>query len=98
MQAHCFTPETDTSTHYWFGICFPKSMGEMAAKLAEEQIDWLKTPFETEDKVMLEAQQQNLLEGPEVPSFRLASDAAGVKALRVLERLIATENADLPVQ
>ncbi len=97
-QAHCFTPETDTSTHYWFGIGFPKSMGEMAAKLAEEQIDWLKAPFETEDKVMLEAQQQNLLEGPDVPSFRLAGDAAGVKALRVLERLIASENACLPVQ
>jgi vanillate O-demethylase monooxygenase subunit len=93
MQAHCFTPETDTSTHYWFGICFPKSMGELGAKLAEEQIDWLKVPFETEDRIMLEAQQQNLLENADLPSFRLPGDAAGVKALRVLERLIAAEGA-----
>jgi vanillate O-demethylase monooxygenase subunit len=92
LQAHCFTPETDTSTHYWFGICFPKSMGEFGAQLAEEQIDWLKVPFETEDRVMLEAQQQNLQDGADLPSFRLAGDAAGVKALRVLERLIAEES------
>jgi phenylpropionate dioxygenase-like ring-hydroxylating dioxygenase large terminal subunit len=92
MQAHCFTPETETSTHYWFGICFPKSMGEFGARLAEEQIDWLKVPFETEDRVMLEAQQQNILEGGDAASFRLSGDAAGVKALRVLERLIAEEN------
>jgi vanillate O-demethylase monooxygenase subunit len=93
MQAHCFTPETDTTTHYWFGICFPRELGEMGARMAEEQIDWLKVPFETEDRVMLEAQQQNMLEVPDAPSFRLAGDAAGVKALRVLERLLAEEAA-----
>lgn len=92
MQAHCFTPETDTTTHYWFGICFPKAMGDLGAKLAEEQVDWLKVPFETEDRIMLEAQQQNMLENPDAPSFRLAGDAAGVKALRVLERLIAEDS------
>jgi vanillate O-demethylase monooxygenase subunit len=96
-QAHCFTPETDTTTHYWFGICFPRSMGELGAKLAEEQADWLKVPFETEDLPMLEAQQQNMLMESGQRSFLLAGDAAGVRALRVLDRLIERESSGAPV-
>lgn len=97
VQAHCFTPETDTSSHYYFSITFPRAMGEFGASLAEEQADWLKVPFETEDLPMLEAQQQNMLELPDAPSFRLASDAAGVRALRILDSLIATERASSSV-
>ena len=92
-QAHCFTPETATTTHYFFSIAFPRAMGEFGANLAEEQADWLKVPFETEDLPMLEAQQQNMLEAPDAPSFRLPSDAAGVRALRILDLLIAAERA-----
>jgi len=92
-QAHCFTPETDTTTHYWFGICFPRSMGELGAKLAQEQADWLKIPFETEDLPMLEEQQANMLTAGDQRSFLLAGDAAGVRALRVLSKLIEGENA-----
>ena len=68
-------------------------MGEFGANLAEEQADWLKVPFETEDLPMLEAQQQNMLEAPDAPSFRLPSVAAGVRALRILDLLIAAERA-----
>jgi vanillate O-demethylase monooxygenase subunit len=93
VQAHCFTPETDTASHYFFSITFPRAMGEFGAKLAEEQADWLKVPFETEDLPMLEAQQQNMSQFPDVPSFRLASDAAGVRALRILDSMIASERS-----
>jgi vanillate O-demethylase monooxygenase subunit len=93
VQAHCFTPETATASHYFFSIAFPRAMGEFGAKLAEEQADWLKVPFETEDLPMLEAQQQNMSQFPDVPSFRLASDAAGVRALRILDSMIASERS-----
>jgi phenylpropionate dioxygenase-like ring-hydroxylating dioxygenase large terminal subunit len=91
-QAHCFTPETDNTSHYWFSICFPRAMGEMGAQLAEAQADWIKVPFETEDLPMLEAQQQNLQDPGNERSFLLAGDAAGVRALRVLDKLIAGES------
>ena len=92
-QAHCFTPETATTTHYWFGICFPRSMGELGAQLAEEQAERLKVPFETEDLPMLEAQQANISSGGGRRSFLLYGDAAGVRTLRVLDRLIETETS-----
>lgn len=93
--SHCFTPATANTTHYWFSISFPKSMGKDAARMAEEQIEWLKMPFETEDLPMLEAQNRNM-QGLE--SFRpilLAGDAAGVRARRVLDQLINEEQVTM---
>ena len=58
--AHCFTPESDTTTHYWFSLCFPRSLGEHGAQMAREQIKYVKAPFLLEDLPMLEMQQQNI--------------------------------------
>ena len=90
-QVHCFTPETERTTHYWFGIAFPRSLGDMGRQMAEERIDWLKVPFETEDLPMLQAQQQNFEEFGEQRPVLLSGDSGGVKARRVLDRLIAAE-------
>ncbi|RJF84192.1 aromatic ring-hydroxylating dioxygenase subunit alpha [Azospirillum cavernae] len=90
---HLFTPETARTTHYWFSISFPKAMGPFGAQLAEEQIEGLSVPFRTEDLPMLEA-QQNAIGDADFWSLKpilLAGDAAGVRARRVLERLIAAE-------
>lgn len=94
---HCFTPETETTTHYWFSISFPKSLGEVGAHLAQEQIKFLRPPFELEDLPMLEA-QQNSMGAAEFWSLKpilLAGDAAGVRVRRTLTKLIAQEQSGI---
>lgn len=93
MLPHIFTPETEASTHYWFAISFPKSMGQLGADLAEQQIDGLKVPFETEDLPMLEAQQRAIGDKDfwAMKPVLLAGDGAAVRARRVLDKLIAAE-------
>jgi vanillate O-demethylase monooxygenase subunit len=94
-QAHIFTPETERTTHYWFSISFPRAMGAVGARLAEEQIDALKMPFETEDLPMLEAQQRSIdaLGGAAVKPLLFKVDAAAAHAHRILDRLLAEESA-----
>ncbi len=92
---HCFTPETASTTHYFFSICFPKALGEFGQKLAAEQIQYLRAPFETEDLPMLEMQQQNIGDTDlmSLKPMLLAGDAGGVQARRALTRLIEAEQA-----
>lgn len=92
---HCFTPETTSTTHYFFSICFPRAMGPMGEQLALEQVKYLRAPFEAEDLPMLELQQQAIGD-VDLLSLRpvlLASDAGGVRARRVLAALIEAEAA-----
>lgn len=91
--AHVFTPETDATTHYWFGIAFPKSLGEEGAKLAEDNIQWLRQPFTTEDMPMLEAQQAVIgaQDFWELKPVLLTSDGGAVRARRLLEKMIKQE-------
>lgn len=92
--AHVFTPETNATTHYWFGIAIPKSEGEGGATRAQENIQWLRQPFETEDMLMLEA-QQNTIGDADFWSLRpvlLPSDAGAVRARRILEAMLKKES------
>jgi vanillate O-demethylase monooxygenase subunit len=91
--SHCFTPETASTTHYWFSICFPRSMGEAGAQAAAHNIAYIRAPFEAEDLPMLEA-QQNTVGDVDLLSLKpllLAGDAGAVHARRVLARLIEEE-------
>jgi vanillate O-demethylase monooxygenase subunit len=91
--AHCFTPETASTSHYWFSICFPRAMGEVGERMAREQIAYLRAPFESEDLPMLEA-QQNSIGDVDLLSLKpvlLAGDAGAVYARRVLSRLLGLE-------
>ena len=91
--SHCFTPETATTTHYWFGICFSRQLGEPGAAMARDQIKYLRAPFEAEDLPMLEQQQRNIGDADfwSLKPVLLAGDAAAVRARRVLDKLIAEE-------
>ncbi len=91
--SHCFTPETASTTHYWFAICFPKSMGEAGAQAATRNIAYIRAPFEAEDLPMLEAQQQTVgdVDLLSLKPLLLAGDAGAVHARRVLARLIEEE-------
>lgn len=96
MLPHLFTPETTQSTHYWFAISFPKAMGDAGAAMAEAHIDALKVPFSTEDLPVLEAQQRAIgnAEFWSLKPVLLAGDAPAVRARRVLDKLIAAEQAE----
>lgn len=91
--AHCFTPETDTTTHYWFSISFPKTLGDTGSRMAQDQIKYVRAPFELEDLPMLEQQQRNIGNADfwGLKPVLLPGDAAGVRARRLLEKLISQE-------
>ncbi|MBI2725207.1 MAG: aromatic ring-hydroxylating dioxygenase subunit alpha [Polaromonas sp.] len=93
--AHVFTPETQATTHYWFGISFPKSLGDNGRALAAQNIEWLRKPFETEDLPVLQAQQVAMGERDfwSMKPVLLPSDGAGVRARRLLQSMIRSENA-----
>jgi len=90
---HCFTPETASTTHYFFSVCFPKTLGNAGEEMAARQIQYLRSPFEAEDLPMLELQQANIgtVDLLSLKPVLLAGDAGGVRARRVLEKLIAAE-------
>jgi phenylpropionate dioxygenase-like ring-hydroxylating dioxygenase large terminal subunit len=94
--AHVFTPETDSTTHYWFGIAFPKALGEQGAKLAQENIEWLRHPFTVEDMPILEAQQAVIGTNDfwSLKPVLLQSDAGAVRARRTLDQLIRQEQQE----
>ncbi|WP_237882336.1 aromatic ring-hydroxylating dioxygenase subunit alpha [Pseudomonas sp. PGPR40] len=93
--AHMFTPETSSATHYWFGIAFPKTLGEEGRRLAEENIQWLLQPFTNEDMPMLQAQQEVLGDQDfwTLNPVLLASDGGAVRARRLLDKMIRQEQA-----
>jgi vanillate O-demethylase monooxygenase subunit len=84
------TPETDTSIWYFWGMArnFNPHDEALTASIREGQ-----GKIFSEDLDMLEQQQQNLLANPHRNLLKLNIDAGGVQSRRVLERLIAQEQA-----
>jgi vanillate O-demethylase monooxygenase subunit len=98
MLPHLFTPETDRTTHYWFAFCMPKALGEFGRQVAEEQVEGLSVPFTNEDLPMLEAQQRMMGDADfwSLKPVLLPGDAGAIRARRVLDGLIATEQKQAP--
>lgn len=97
---HLFTPETDTTTHYWFATSYPIRMGAEGERRAANDIRFLRAPFEAEDLPMLEAQQRAMGDAEfwSLKPVLLAGDAAAIRARRVLDGLIkAEQSAAAPV-
>jgi phenylpropionate dioxygenase-like ring-hydroxylating dioxygenase large terminal subunit len=94
---HLFTPETASTTHYWFATSYPKRMGDEGRRRAEEDVRYLREPFENEDLPMLEAQQRALGDTAfwDAKPILLAGDAAAVRARRVLDKLIREEQQEM---
>jgi phenylpropionate dioxygenase-like ring-hydroxylating dioxygenase large terminal subunit len=92
---HIFTPETETTTHYWFSTSYPKRMGEEGMCRTAADMAFLRGPFETEDLPMLEAQQRAMGSVPfwSLKPVLLAGDAAAVRARRVLDAMVSAEQA-----
>jgi vanillate O-demethylase monooxygenase subunit len=89
---HLFSPETASTTHYWFASCFSRADHPDGAERAERHATGLHVPFSTEDMPMLEAQQRRMGQRDfwSLKPILLPSDAAAVRARRVLEGLMRT--------
>jgi phenylpropionate dioxygenase-like ring-hydroxylating dioxygenase large terminal subunit len=86
QQAHLLTPETETSTHYFYS---KEQQDE------PKEFDMLKIAFEEEDAPMMEACQRNMgdnfwAERPVV----LATDASAILVRRMLDKMIREQNSD----
>ena len=84
------TPETDTSMHYFWGMArkFKPQDPALTAQIREGQ-----GKIFSEDLEMLERQQKNLSAFPDRKLLMLNIDAGGVQSRKVIERVIATEQA-----
>lgn len=90
---HLFTPETDSTTHYWFGVPVPLADGDAGIQVAEHHASAVEVPFSTEDLPMLEAQQLSMGGSNfwELKPVLLVGDSGAVRARRVLDKLIDSE-------
>lgn len=92
-SVHFFTPETATTTHYFYAMCCPRSVGPMADEIARQQTEAVRGPFETEDLPVVEAQQEMIgdVDFMSLNPILLPSDAGAGRARRVLAKMIAEE-------
>ena len=84
------TPETDTSIWYFWGMArnFNPRDKTLTATIRDGQ-----GKIFAEDLQMLESQQRNLIENPGRSLLNLNIDAGGMHARRILERIVAQEQA-----
>ncbi len=84
------TPETDTSMHYFWGMArkFNPDDTALTAQIREGQ-----GKIFSEDMEMLERQQRNISAHPERKLLMLNIDTGGVQSRKVIDRMIAAEQA-----
>ncbi len=93
---HLLTPETATTTHYHFAAVRqnpPKRTIEDELAIREKLSAMRRFAFEEQDEPMLEAQQQRLLQNPDVRPVLLAIDAGPVRTQKIVRMLIDAEQA-----
>ena len=91
--SHFFTPETETTSHYWFAVAQDRDVAPEKRLDISAELSRLKAPFAEEDAPMLRAQQAALA-GQDFWKARpmiLKSDAAAVRARRLLSKLMREE-------
>lgn len=84
------TPETDTSMWYYWGMA---RMFNPADKALTAQIREGQGRIFSEDLQMLERQQANISAHPERKLLSLNIDAGGMQSRRIIERIVAAEQA-----
>ncbi|MDP2257751.1 MAG: aromatic ring-hydroxylating dioxygenase subunit alpha [Polaromonas sp.] len=84
------TPETETSIWYFWGMArkFNPKDKALTATIREGQ-----GKIFSEDLEMLQRQQQNLLDYPDRALLKLNIDAGGVQSRKILDRIMAEEQA-----
>ncbi len=84
------TPETQSTTHYFFAFVRDFGHGDDAL---EEMMSVGMVDVFREDVVVFEAQQRMMDLKPDAPSIDINVDAAPLAARKALEEMIAAENA-----
>lgn len=84
------TPETETSSHYFWGMArnFDVDDTGFTARMKAQQGSVFR-----EDVEVLEAQQRSIEANPDLKLRAYSIDQGGVRARRVIDRLIAAANA-----
>jgi vanillate O-demethylase monooxygenase subunit len=92
-SVHFFTPESATTTHYFYGMCCPKSIGPKAQEIAQQQTDAVRGPFEAEDLPVVEAQQEMIGDADfmSLNPVLLPGDAGAGRARQILKKMISAE-------
>ena len=88
---HGITPETATSCHYFWSAANGYRQNEPAA--TEQLYNEIARTFD-QDKTIIEAQQIRMLETPDGPLIDIHGDGPRIQARRVVDRLLAEENAN----
>ncbi|MBN8832439.1 MAG: aromatic ring-hydroxylating dioxygenase subunit alpha [Sphingomonadales bacterium] len=92
-QAHCITPETETSCHYFFAAA--RNLKKDDPHIDEAIMNVLVTAFRDQDEPMIEAVQARMGATGDLDSLKpilLKTDTAPVMARRILKEMIAAEN------
>ncbi|GAB6851150.1 aromatic ring-hydroxylating dioxygenase subunit alpha [Paraburkholderia kururiensis] len=94
-SAHWLTPETTTTTHYFFSFGLPREMGEAGQAIVDQAIEGIMEPFRNEDLPMLEAQQRAIGDRDfwSMQPAMLTIDKGAVRARRIMEAKLAREAA-----
>jgi len=87
-STHLITPETETSSHYFFSFVRNYRLGE--PPVTEILRDGARHAF-LEDLGVLEAQQKALLARPDAPTVDINIDKAPLQSRRILDGLIRAE-------
>lgn len=89
LQAHLATPETEFTTHYFWGVTLHPAMAPIMEQVRQGTI----AAFEVEDRPMIEAVQQRMGQTDfwKKQPIILVEDGAAVRARRVLDQLIKAE-------
>jgi phenylpropionate dioxygenase-like ring-hydroxylating dioxygenase large terminal subunit len=92
-NVHIVTPETATTSHYWFWLT--RNYRGDDAGMTQKRQDIMFGVFTNEDKPMLEAQQRRLgsAELMALKPVQLLTDAGSMRIRRVLGRLMGQEQA-----
>ncbi|MEY2927535.1 MAG: hypothetical protein RL367_2012 [Pseudomonadota bacterium] len=90
-----FTPESDTSTHYFWGMArnFNVADGGFTARFKNQQAGVF-----LEDLAVFEAQQKSIDANPDLKLRAYNIDEGGVRARAIINRLIRESGADEPRQ
>ena len=90
MGFHGITPETETTTHYFWSI----ATNILTPGVIERVFEQTAATFR-EDQAVLEAQQRRFEESPTSPMIDIGSDAGGNMVRRRLATLMAAERAQV---
>ena len=88
------TPETETSTHYFFQQSHRRDVGD--ASVTESIYQSLVSAF-NEDRDMISAQHRNIALNPQLPMLPLAMDSALIQFRRALEAQVQAERGSVSV-